>query len=263
MCRHLTDATATYRSAGFPTTQATWNLFAQNRTLNLFTDFGVDNVTAPAALVSANAGSLITPDGVQYMSSVPGYTVLGIGDSLTQGLQSSTGIHSWAVLSCLALSTPSRPVTFWNQGVSGTTSDKYWANGYTAFKACKPDVVTIPVWTPNDAATQAAADTAWSRATDFADYAARNGAVPVLMGPVPWLGITAPWELARLSARTRMLNAASKGMAVLDWENVIGTGASPNTIQPALLATAHPNDAGYALMDSAVFRPVLANILRA
>jgi hypothetical protein len=127
-------------------------------------------------------------------------------------------------------------------------------------------VVTISVWTPNDALTQAGADSAWSRAMDLTSYVIKNGATPVLMGPCPWSGIsTGPQETARLSARTRMLQAGAYGLAVLDWEALIGTGASPNRIQPSLVAgdNQHPNDAGNALMASAVFTPVLANILRA
>lgn len=267
LCRHLTDSLGTYRCTNMLPAQGVWNNIALNRPLIANYKLGLDSVTTPG-LIPAPTNSLqfLTPDGVQYVSSgSPGFSVLGVGDSLTRGFGSSTTFDSWAYLSAMALSTPSRPISHWNQGWQGQQSPDFWANGYTAFKGCKPDVVTIAVWSPNDGLTQAAADAAWSRAMDFAQYAARNGAVPVLMGPCPWSGITTgAQETARLSARTRMLNAMANGMLGLDWENVIGTGASPNRIQPGLVAAdnQHPNDAGNALMDTQVFRPVLARILQ-
>ena len=258
------DLAGTYRMAGM--VGANWSPLAQDRILNGVTKPNADQTTVPVLLAgSVSQGTSITPDGIQYMTRSPGFTVLGVGDSLTQGAGSTALYQPWGYLSCLALSTPARPISFWNQGWQGMLSPDYWGNGYTALKGSVPDVATIPVWTPNDAQTQVAADAAWSRAMDLANYAMKHGTVPVLMGPVPWSGIaTGAIDNIRLGARTRMLQAGANGMAVLDWEAVIGTGAVPNRIQPVLIAAdnQHPNDAGNALMDSAVFRPVLANILR-
>ena len=264
MVRTLTDALGTFRTSS--QTTVLWPALANGRSLAANFKNGIDSVTIPALLVTPTLANTLTPDGVEYMARAPGFTVMGAGDSLTQGLGSTTTVHGWPYLSSMALSTPGRPISYWCQAVAGSNSNDYWANTYVGFRTCLPDVITIPVWTPNDALTQAGADTAWSRAMDLAGYAMRSGAVPVLMGPLPWLGVTTgAQELARLSARTRMLQAGANGLYVLDWENLVGTGASPNRIQPALLWTdsQHPNDAGNALMDSAVFRPVLTNILRA
>lgn len=261
LCRTLTDSAGTFRAS--PITGVT----DSGRTLYIYVKPGVDVVTTPAALTGGNNNSFMTPNAVQYMTRAPGITVLGVGDSLTYGLGSTHPIKTWGAQSCAALSTPQRPISFFNQGWSSQQSPDFWANGYTAFKAMRPDVVTFPAWTPNDGLTQAAADAGFSRAMDFADYARRNGAVPVLMGPLPWNAITtAPQEAARLSARTRMLEAAASGyIHALDWESVMGTGSTPyNTLIPAYnsgTADKHPNDLGNSVMDQYVFRPVLAAIL--
>jgi hypothetical protein len=270
MVRTLTDAAGTFRYAwmsnGMPA--SAWALNAQGRVLYGAQQQGVDRITAPSSTGALAHQGVVFPFGVQYMARVPGFSVLAVGDSLTQGGYSPTNYHPWGYLSCLALSTPLRPISFWNNGLSGSVEIDFWAAGYAAFKACKPDVVTIPVWTPNDPFTQASADADFSMAMDFANYADKNGAVPVFMGPLPWGGIaTALQDAPRLTARSRMLQAAAGGRAVLDWEPVITTGASPNRILPQYLIGGdgidHPGPAGYAFMDSAVFRPVLANILRA
>jgi hypothetical protein len=266
LARHLTDATGTFQTCNLQN-WASWAAASQNRTLGAFYQVA-DKVTTPSTMTSTQ-GQFLAPAGVQFISSgVPGFTVLGVGDSLTQGFGSSTLFHGWPYLSCLALSTPTRPISYYNQGRQGSVSADYWQNGYNSFKACKPDVVTIATWTPNETVNQANADAMWSRAIDFAHYVSKAGAIPVLMGPLPWTGsLTAPQDAIRLGNRTRMLNAGQYGMNVLDWETVPGftTGASPNAIVAGYLAAdgKHPNDAGNAVMDSQVFRSVLSKILRA
>jgi hypothetical protein len=268
MVRTLTDANATFQAATVNPVNWLANVNRNGRSIDTWTKQAVDSVTTPALISAPGHNANTACNGVQYIGSTPGFTVLGVGDSITQGGGSSTQYHGWAYLSSMAVSSPPRPVSYFQQGVSGSVSSDYWANGYTAFKISKPDVVTISTWTPNETMDQAHADIEWSRAIDLASYVLKNGSIPVLMGPLPWGGIsTGAQELARLSARTRMLNAAQYGMQVLDWEAVMGTGASPNLIQPGLVNTTtavyHPNDAGNALMASAVFTPALANILRA
>lgn len=262
LCRTLADSSGTFRSGGL-SNWPPFNGLSSGRTLNAWIAGGVDHVTTPAAFGGSQNG-ILTPIGVQYLGRSEGFTVLGVGDSLTSGLGSSSGEHGWGYLASLGLSTPAKPISFWNQGWPSQVSSDFWANGYTAFQACKPDVVTIPVYTPNDGLTQATADTGFSRAMDLADFARRNGAVPVLMGPVPW-PITLAQDVARLTTRTRMLQAAqSAGIYALDWEALLGTGASPNrlqTIYNSISQPNHPNDLGNSVMDTQVFRPVLRSIL--
>jgi hypothetical protein len=260
--RHLTDAAGTYQTVVMPLPTA-WNAVAQGRVMTSF--FGSGDRVGSTMAGGSGISQDVTPIGIQFVTRTPGFSVLLVGDSLTEGAGSSTKVHSWGYLSALALSTPTRPISVWNQGWQGQQSADFWVNGIVAFKACKPDVVTIAVWTPNDGLSQAGADISWAHCMAFANFVMKNGAVPVLMGPCPWSGIsTGPQEAARLSARTRMLQAQADGFFVLDWEAALGTGASPNRIQPALLAVdgQHPNDAGNSAMDSAVFRPVLAAILK-
>lgn len=242
-----------------------YNAVSGGRIISSFLAFGTDYATTPAAIGSASATTYMNPWGVQYMAGNSGYSVLGVGDSLTLGLGGTSQMFGWGVSACQALSTPALPISYYNQGFAGQVSGDFWANGYTAFKACKPDVVTIPVWTPNDSMTQAACDTSFSRAVDFVDYAAKNGAVPVLMGPMPGSAAAGAQETARLSTRTRMLQLASNGgFYCLDLEALIGTGESPNKIPPAYNSTTfpnHPNDVGNAIIDNALFRPMLRKIL--
>ncbi len=261
MARHLTDTAGTYRCANF--SSATFSATTGNPKVLAYGQSGVDSVTTPAALSNPSALNFLTPDAVQYMTRTPGYSVLAVGDSLTQGFGATNNYQSWAFSACVGLSTTNLPISFWNQGWQGQTSDNFWSNGYTAFKGAKPDIVTISTWSPNDGLTQAAADAGWSRAMDLANYCIKQGAVPVLMGPLPWGNITtAAQETARLSVRSRMLDAFAKGMAVLDWEQTMGTGASLNRIRTEYLSSdlLHPGDLGNSVMDKAVFRRVLANI---
>jgi len=261
MARHLSDNAGTYRCAS-----AVWSTFSGitgNPKIVTIGQSGVDSVTTPAALSSPVTINLLTPDAVQYYTRSLGFSVVAIGDSLTQGYGGTSSIQSWAYTACLGLSTVDKPISFWNQGWQGQTSTNYWSNGYTAIKGAKPDVAVISVWSPNDGLTQATADAGWSRAMDLTQYCIKQGITPVLMGPLPWGNITtAAQETARLSVRTRMLNAWSQGIAVLDWENTMGTQASPNRIRSDYLNAdgLHPNDLGNSAMDQAVFRRVLAGI---
>lgn len=263
MARTLTDALGTFRCSNLNTVG--WSPFSQGRVLAGYFKQGVDSVTAPALISNPTLLNFLTPDGVQYLGRVNSISVVGIGDSLTQGQGSTTFYHSWAYLSCLALSTPSRPISYWSQAKQGQVSSDFWANGYTAMKAVKPEIVTIAAWSPNDGLTQATADAGWARAMELTNYAMKQGSVPVIMGPVPWSGITtAAQEAARLSVRTRMLQAGALGLKVLDWEAIIGTGASPNRIRPEFIAAdnQHPNDVGNQMMDAGVFRSVLRDIIK-
>lgn len=267
LIRALTDAAGTFRGGNVP--QAHWNAFAGTRIINVFFTFN-DRVTDPTAVAMTGATSGTMPClGVQYFSAVPGFSVLLTGDSWTEGVGSTTGFHSWGVLACQALSTPQRPISWWNHGWSGQISADFWANGYTAFKACQPDIVTIPAWSPNDGglgATQAIVDAEWSRCMDFASYVKKNGATPVLFPPFPWTPITtAAQDAVRLQNRTRMLNAAATGMFfAMDFEALIGTGASPNRLAPGMestLVAQHPSDLAYSTIDQQVFRPILQNLI--
>jgi hypothetical protein len=264
MVRQTDDATSTFHYVAF--TRTTWNAAVPTRQINPWLVAG-DKVTAPSVMTGAAQFNQLPIAGIQYMTRRPGFSVLAVGESWTQGVNSSTNFDSFGLLSVLNLSTPDRPISFWNQGWSGQLASDFWANGIAAFKASLPDVVLINGWSPNGGLTQAVADDFWSRAMDFAHYAMKAGAVPVLWAGLPWYAITGPQETIRVNQLARLQDAKSHGFAVLDFESLMGTGASPNAIKPALLSLSvpqgHPNDAGYALMDSAVFRPVLANILRA
>lgn len=261
--RILTDAAGTYQTNNLQN-WASWAAAAQGRPLAALYQTA-DKVTTPSAM-TATQGQFLTPAAVQYMSANAGFTVMGVGDSLTQGFGSSTLFHGWGYLSTLALSKPTKPVSYVNQGRQGSVSADYWQNGYNSFKIAKPDIVTIATWTPNETVNQANADAMWSRAVDLAHYVISQGAVPVLMGPLPWSGVlTAPQDAIRLGNRTRMLNAGQYGVNVLDWETIPGftTGASPNAIVAGYLAADghHPNDAGNAIMDAQCFRGVLAKLI--
>lgn len=267
LIRHLTDGTG-LQQPPIIGTLSSWSASSGGRDLVARLHATFDGVTTPAALGTAGLTSIIIPDGVQYISSVPGITVLGFGDSLTAGFGSTTQQHGWGLLACQALSTLSRPITFWNQGWVGSTSDDFWYNGYLAYKGSRPDVVTIPAWTPNDAHTQAAAQLSWSRCMDFVQRVELDKRVPVVMGPMPYGTVTAgAQEAARQWVRSQMLAAASQGLLCIDWDTVPGlcTGADPNQLLPGLIAGAgqanHPNDAGNQIMDRLGFRPVLSRIL--
>lgn len=264
IARTLSDALGTMKTAPFGA-RAAFQAYIAPRQINAYGQ-QADRLTTPALLVSPSLLSNIMPYGIEYVSRSLGYTVMCSGDSLTQGANSTGSMSPWGWLSCSAISTPARPITFWNGGWTGQVSSDYWTNAYNAFKACKPDIVTFPAWSPNDGLTQAAADACWSRAMDFCHYVRSQGSIPVIMGPLPWTSVAnGTQEAARLSARTRMLQvAANPGIFALDWESTMGTGAALNRLQAQYDAgNSHPNDLGNQVMDQQVFRPVLKRIIGA
>ena len=266
MFRQYTAPTGTSRTPFAQSTLQPWLAPAVNRgrLFQSYVLFNVDAVTNPAAFVGASPYWFVAPLAVQFYSRSRGATLAVFGDSITAGARSQADRCGWPFLSMLALSSPTRPVQLFNQGWTGQNGANIYANALAALPLSKPDVVCIATWTPNDTtATQASADASWSRAIEIAELARNAGAVPILVTPIPYIGLSVAQDAFRMSVVSRALAAANSGELVIDFNSVITNGATPARILPQFDSGdgTHPNDAGYAAMASLAI-PFITQALR-
>jgi hypothetical protein len=170
--------------------------------------------------------------GLQYISDVPGATMVGIGDSITHGMASAGGLSGFGFRAAAMVSTPERPVSYVNEGFIGRKSDDYAAAGAWAIKTFTPQVTLIQAWSENDPWTFEAAERAFASAIALADMTRRAGGVPILMTAAPVFVEHPEAEPARQTSNAAVRNLGAKGWPVLDLDALWGTGASPNAYRP-------------------------------
>lgn len=248
-------------SSGGTSWNAQWASAAGYRSYASFVQFGANGVATPSALNAPLAYSYVAPYSLQYYARARAVNWLAIGDSIVQGTGgSASGSFGWPIRIAYGLSTASLPLELANNGVPSQTSANWTADSIPKLLTGKFGLVTIPVWTPNDSNTQAAADAAIARAFQIAELARQNGAVPVLITAIPYAGINSgAADAYRLGNNAKALAARAAGYLVCDMDAVISDGASPARIKSALDSGdgTHPNDTGYTAMDGAC-RPVIA-----
>ena len=266
MVRQFTAVSGTSRMPFAQSVLQPWLIPAVNRgrVVQSYVQFNVDGVSTPANFNSAVPYWFVAPLAVQYYSRTRGATLSVFGDSITAGARSLADRSGWPFLAATSLSSPAHPVQLFNQGWTGQTGANIYANAVATVALSKPDVACFATWTPNDQpATQATADLSWSRAVELAEMARVAGAVPILITPIPYIGLTAAQEAFRLSVVNRALSTAASGsMLVADMNSALTNGAFPARILPQFDSGdgTHPNDAGYAAM-AAVVTPVIRQAL--
>lgn len=258
------SATATVASTIYATVITEFNpLLAQGRTVGAYHATG-DFVAGGGTFGVANG--ILAPQGIQYYSRALGITVLSIGDSLTQGSQTSGNCNNYVHQACAALSRPGRPVSFVNGGWSGQADANYYLRGIKEIDLFRPQVVVISVCSPNDGATtQAGFDLMFSKAMDLAHYAMAKGAVPIIATASPFSTYGTTGDTFRKAINSRVLTLASLGgMLVVDGASAVTDGGSPQELPQVQYRGAdgfHLNDAGHAAI-AASFTPVLARAIR-
>ena len=257
-----TYSNATQLPTFAPATQADistdWPTISLGRTFYSYYKTG-DFVTTPSGFTSPNGPhKFIAPNIVRFISRKRGLTVLGIGDSLTQGVNSTSGFNSWGHQACAALSSSSLPIMWMNGGWTGQTSSAYYTRARALIRDGSPDVCFIATWTPNDSPfTQASADLSWARAIDLANYCISLNIVPVLWTPIPQGGTTSTTDAYRLSVVARV---KASGFLYADFDAVLTDGATPARIKAAAnsIDGVHPGDAGYGFMAAEAQRCISA-----
>lgn len=202
------------------------------------------HVTSPGANnVSALDTSGTPVVAIELLTHARGSTILVAGDSLTanDSLVADTW-SNWGLRAAMDLSTDLNPVGIINCGCSGQNSATFYAAGIQQLNLFKPSAAFYPIWTPNDYASPADANTvryrisgALSRAAQFIDAAELVGTRVIL-----WTGLpnkaatglnTAAKDAVRVAANT--LLKTYPNIIVADFDAVMSDGASPAGFTPA------------------------------
>lgn len=245
---------------------ATFNASAaQGRTISGV--FQIGDRTAQLALGASSdpTDPYITPQAVQYYARGRGATVLAIGDSLTQGAQTTGDVNSWGHIGCCAVSSARTAVSFVNGGWGGQAPDAFYLRGITEIDAFTPEIVVIETSSPNGGgpSSQAVVDKWFSQSIDLAHYAIRKGAVPILKTAVPWYSYTTAQDARRLDLNARVRTMGENGaMLVFDASKLVTDGATPERLKAQYIGgdLAHMNDAAHTVL-GAEFARVLRRAL--
>jgi hypothetical protein len=196
--------------------------------------------------------------GMQYIAAAQGATVLAVGDSIMASNASSGGLSGFAMRACATLSTPDRPISFFNDGYVGRKSPEYCAAAIWDIEHLRPQAVLISTWSENDGATQAGADLGFAQAMAVADFALRHGCSPILLTAAPVTKGNARAESFRQSNLARVRAMVSRGFDVLDIDALWGTGETPNLYRSEFDSgdRTHQNDAGCVVAAQALV-PIL------
>lgn len=211
-----------------------------------------DAVTTPATDVPAAAlqGSSVWL-GFEFGYRNKALSVLQVGDSLAEGAYGMFGgWGSWGLRGCNLASSPSRPITFIQNGVSGQTSSTYNTAAEAAIALFKPTNVLLEGLSPNDQAAVSALtanelQAAYTRLQRVARACRSAGARLAVVTPFPNSAYNAASDANRLALRAAILTAGATGAYdVLDVESVLGDGATPVRYKLGYAYdTTHPNNA--------------------
>jgi hypothetical protein len=209
--------------------------------------------TIPASSQSFTNYGIQAAHTVQYISAVPGLSVLATGDSILSGYHTVGQVSGPIVRGCAMASTASLPVSFINTAIEGEQTPLYVINAWDEVVKYRPNVLVIQGWSENDPKslpnTQATADYGFDRALALAYRARANGIAVILATAAPVYATNPTGEVFRTNINTKIRNACATGnFYLLDLDAIWGTGTSPNAYQPAYNAgdNTHPNDAACA-----------------
>lgn len=221
-----------------------WPTINSGRTIQCYYKSG-NFVSNPAGFTTPNGpNQYLSIIGVRFYSRAKGIILLVGGDSLTQGLNSTSNHNGFGLQTAKLMSSAARPVSLVNVGYASQTSAAFYQNLMKAIDGFKPTVVTIPVLSPNDTQDQTNADTAWASAQSVYAYAVSKGALPVLWTAFGDTALSGGTEAIRVAQNQRVRNS---GLRYVDFDAVISDGASPARIKSAYNSGdgRHLNDAGY------------------
>ena len=224
--------------------------------------FSGDATAEPFAGTATADNTIFACYGVQTIAAAAGATVIGIGDSIVHSSCTTGELSGFGIRACSAISRPSRPVSYVNEGYPGRNSTGFIWNGAWTIRNLAPQIALIQTWTQNEDWSRTAADMAFSRAIGLADLARRHGCVPVLVTAAPVFAGQSEFDAHRLHNVELVRSAGRTGIRVLDLDRLWGTGEVPNRYRDDCGCGdgMHPSDAGCARV-AEVLAPMLEEIL--
>jgi lysophospholipase L1-like esterase len=213
---------------------------------------GVTNYLAyPSGATSETTGHFSIP-AIQYLSQHRGISVAGIGDSIFggQGSQSdaANGFRSWGILACERLSKITRPVSWTNFGVGGSTSNTHLQRTVDIVTGYTPDVLFIRSGTINDgASTIANASTGLYNALAAVQRCRSLGIIPIVTTITP-SNQAGAFETVRQYINGVVRSWALDGILICDHDAVIRDPSNLSQILPAYKSgvdNIHFNNLGY------------------
>jgi len=258
VCIDAYISTATTISAmgnGSTDTISTWASRANRKAVFRYNNG--DCVTTPASFTDATNRIQSPIVGVQYAARGRVITVMGVGDSITDGRGTIIG-EGWGVPACEAVSATTGPYFEWAScGWSGQYSDNYRNYLPDAISAgIVPDVVIFPSASPNDFSISLSTSemkAARKGVAHLLRVARDNKIVPIIwtMLPVnPAVKDFGANDANRVAYNTEV--KAWSGISVLDFSAAL-SGVTDGDGQVNILAgmtsdNIHPNDAGNAIL---------------
>jgi hypothetical protein len=223
-----------------------------------------DHATAPGPRVGGFRPWEATPVYcVQYMSRTRGVTVLWGGDSQFAGTATPGNIDSFALQTCLALSTAAMPVAAANYAWSGSPSILFLPLLERMLEACRPQIVLLQGFTGNDGPNPEGVQAYAARIMQLAARAQALGTLPVLLTRFPRASLAQNPALALLAdqLRERQLHQNRPGLPVLDATLILEDPSEPGIYRSGLSADrTHPNQTGHAALAqalTALLKPLL------
>jgi hypothetical protein len=191
---------------------------------------------------------------VEFQYNAPALTVLGIGDSNLEqaGTLSIGSFGTWGYQGVMTASTPDLPMAWINAGRAGGTNAVYATNGFAELARVLPDVVVYAAGTSNDTPLSEAKLQQWKTRLSRMIYECKQiDARLICYGPIPGIAYDASNEVFRLAMRAHCLALDAAGVIeYLDFEALLGTGASPNRLKADMTGDGgtHLSNAAEALM---------------
>lgn len=221
--------------------------------------------TAQESFTKGSVQSLIHVTGVVFYCRGRVVSVVGVGDSITQGTgvtgqsQNGFGPRAYGDVSVLPA-----PVVWSNFGCASQPVETYFQRFETLVSAgLRPHVVIFSPFSPNGGApTQTRINIIRSRLARFFALCDDNGIVPIIWTGAP--NTAAAWDATsdnfRKALNAELLALRSQGRIVLDFAAALGDGATPERYAVGMSDDGtHPSAAGYRAMAD-LLSPVLSRI---
>lgn len=219
-----------------------------------------DCVTTPASFVSTTNRIQSPIVGVQYVARGRVVTVMGVGDSITEGRGTYIG-EGFGLPACESISSMSGvAVEWWNNGWAGAAMSTWIAPGFADICAAGlvPDIVVAPNGSPNDmgpTVTDAQIRTQRQQLAAILHTARENQVTPIVWTVLPTNPPTKDYNATdslRTAYNAATLQMVQRGVHVVDMSAAL-SGVTDGDGQVNMLAgttvdNIHPNDAGNVLM---------------
>lgn len=227
--------------------------------------------SATGDFVTANQQSMTTDSGnfgafiseFEYLSDKNIISVMGCGDSITNGDGSTIKCLGWGHMGCYDLSTTDRPISWVNHGFSSQLSPTFLSRLIDAIDGgIKPDIVVYSPFSPNDgSATQAIIDAQLMNLYRAISVCDDNDIKMIVSTPCP-RGYAATPEGFRQSLCQTIRTMASNRIftALLDFDAVLASTPGGNSMGSLTTDGLHPNYDGYVVAANE-FKRVLSKII--